>query len=202
VGAKDFLFDTEPAVSHLFDGLATYDSNRPPSILRYVDETGLVKMSKEENQTFLEAHESFFALEFARATLAGSILQVAYLGLKQFSPAGGLDAKCAKFGVAQGTTAQKLCIGREVHGIPIGLLIYAGRIQYNHWEDGQPSGAVAKKVFRELVLAYYDDMNFDMAYELTYPSPRPVSHYIVRLELGWHIYSEYASDMRSMLEIP
>ena len=36
MGAKDYLSDTEPAVRHLFDGLATYDSNRPPSILQYV----------------------------------------------------------------------------------------------------------------------------------------------------------------------
>ncbi|MCK4436113.1 hypothetical protein KAU87_04805, partial [Candidatus Bathyarchaeota archaeon] len=83
----------------------------------------------------------------------------------------------------------------------IGLLIYAGRIQYNHWEEGKPTNEVAKRIFDELVAAYYDNSHFDMVYVLDYPSPRPVSNYVLRLELGWRTYEDYESDMTSMLRV-
>jgi hypothetical protein len=199
--AQDYLNNTGVAVCYFIDGLHSYDSVRAPSIMPFIDETGMVKMTKTENEAFLDAYAKFFDLEFARATLAGSLLQVAYNCLKQYSP-GFEDADlCTKFSVKGGTPAEKFCLGRQVHGIPIGLLIYAGRIQYNHWEDGLPDNPVAKAVFQELVRAYYDDTSFDMAYELDYPSPRPVSHYIVQLELNWHTYDDYISDMRLLLKL-
>ncbi len=201
MAAQSYLTSTEPAVQHLFKGLNSYDAMKLPSITQYVDETGLVKMTKEENDIFLKAYQHSFALEFARATLAGSILQVAYLGLKQYSAGLEDTTICAKFNIQRGSSVEKFCRGRRVHEIPIGLLIYAGRVQYNHWEDGEPIGAAAKSVFRELILAYYNDLTFDMAYELSYPSPRPVSHYIVRLELKWRTYEDYLSDMKTLLEV-
>jgi hypothetical protein len=201
MAAQSYLDSTRPAVRHLFDGFNAYDSIRLPSILDYVDKMGMVKMTKAENEAFLEAYQRSFDLEYARAVLAGSILQVAYLALKKYSPSPSDTSFCSKFGILTGSIAEKLCLGRRVHGIPIGLLIYAGRVQYNHWEDGEPSDVVAKAVFRELVRAYYDNTNFDMAFELGYPIPRPVSHYIVRLELGWRTYEYYESDMRSLLNL-
>jgi hypothetical protein len=201
MAAQDYLDDTKPAVSHLFEGLNAYDSIKFPSILQYIDNTGLVKMTRVENDAFLKAYEQSFDLEFARAVLAGSILQVAYMALKTYSADPGDISTYSKYGIQNGSTVGKFCLGRQVHGIPIGLLIYAGRVQYNHWEDGEPSHVVAKIVFRELIRAYYDDTNFDMAYELNYPTFRPVSHYIVRLELGWRTYEDYESDMRSLLNL-
>ena len=199
MAAQDYLNNTEPAMRHLFDGLNSYDSMRLPSIRQYIDETGMVRMTKAENKAFLESHERFFDLEFARATLAGSILQVAYNCLKQYSPGPDDSVLCSKFSIKSDTIAEKLCLGRQIHGIPIGLLIYAGRVQYNHWEDGQPSNTVAQAVFNELIMAHYNDMSFDMAYVLDYPAPRPIAHYIVRLELKWRTYNDYISDMRLLL---
>ena len=83
--------------------------------------------------------------------------------------------------------------------VPIGLLIYSGRIQYNHWEEGEPGNKVTRNVFRHLLDAYYENPMFDLAYELEYPSTRPVSHYIVRIELNWKTYNHYLEDMRTML---
>ena len=197
--AEDYLQQTEPAVQYLFDGLEAYDSMRPPSIADFLDENGVVRMTKAENEAFLRAHEGFFALEFARASLAGSILQIAYMGLKKHSQVRGVSAQCSSLGVTKGAPAKKFCLGRDVKGIPIGLMIYAGRVQYNHWEAGEPRNKVAQRVFRELVMAYYDNQHFDMAYVLDFAGPRPVSHYIIRLELGWHTYDNYLIDMSAML---
>ena len=83
MSAELYIKQSEPAVRHLFDGLNTYDSIPLPSIMDYVDESGLVKMTKYENKDFLEAYDQYFELEFARASLAGSILQLAYVGDKE-----------------------------------------------------------------------------------------------------------------------
>jgi hypothetical protein len=199
MAVQDYLDDTEVAVRHLFKGLDSYDSLRGPSIWQYIDKTGQIRMTKAENEAFLADHIRSFNLEFARATLAGSLLQVAYNCLKQYSPGPDDPNVCAKFRVRSDTDAAKCCLGRQVHGIPIGLLIYAGRVQYNHWEDGEPSNAMAKTVFDELLKAYYDDVTFDLAYELDLPAPRPVAHYIVLIELKWRSYDDYISDMHSLL---
>jgi len=199
MSVESYIEQSRPAVQHLFNGLNEYDSLRIPSISDYFDETGLLKMTKEKNEEFLKAYGQHFALEFSRASLAGSVLQIAYIGVKRNSQDPPIGPECSKFDVAPGTTAAAFCLGRNIKGIPEGLLIFAGRIQYNHWEEGEPDRSVAQKVFRELVHIYYNDQNFDMAYVLDYPSPRPVTHYIVRLELGWKTYDDYESSMRSML---
>jgi hypothetical protein len=102
-------------------------------------------------------------------------------------------------GVSANSNLIRFAVGREVHGIPAGLLVYAGRIQYNHFEEGQPKNPVARGVFDMLLQHYYDDLTFDMAYELEWPAPRPVSHYIVRHELKWFKIAKYEADIRSML---
>jgi hypothetical protein len=201
MAAQEYLYNTEPAVRYLFDGLNSYDSMQLPSIRQYTDKTGMIRMTKVENKVFLENYEKFFDFEFARATLAGSILQVAYNWLKQYSPGPNDSIPFSKFNVKRGKDVEKFCVGRQVHGIPIGLLIYAGRIQYNHWEEGLPKNTVAQTVFNELIMAYYNDMSFDMAYELDYPIPRPIAHYIIRLELNWRTYDDYITDMQSLLEL-
>jgi hypothetical protein len=91
------------------------------------------------------------------------------------------------------------CVGRLVKNIPIGLLIYAGRTQYNHWEEGELVNTVARQVFVDLVASYKNDHDFDLGYVLDYPAPRPVAHYIIRLELGWRAYTEYVNDMNELL---
>ncbi len=194
-----YLQATAPAVRHLFDGLNSFEADQLPSIAQYIDDSGLVRMSKAEVDQFTQVYADFFALEFARATLAGSILQVAYVGLKRHSTNQAVTQACSSLGVSQASPLARLCVGREVHGIPIGLLIYAGRIQYNHWEDGEPSNPVAQSVMRQLYSAYSSDLTFDMAYDLEYPEPRPVSHYILRLELKWRHYEDYLRDMSPML---
>jgi hypothetical protein len=199
MSAIDYLETTEPAIKHFFDGLNGYDAMKPPSIAQYLDKSGLVRMSKSESEIFGQKYEDFFALEYARAILAGSILQVANTAIKMYSPGGQVTEQCRSLGISENSPLANMCVGREVHNIPIGLLIYAGRIQYNHWEEGEPNNIVAKNVFRHLISVYYDNMAFDLAYELNYPQTRPVSHYIVRLELNWKSFDYYSKDMRSIL---
>lgn len=197
---ENYLIQTEPAVRHLFNGLSEYKATIPPAIGNYVDETGQIKMTKEENDAFLNAHMDSFALETARASLAGSILQIAYAGIKAYSPNNTINQRCKELGVTmESKSALPFCFGKEVKGIPEGLIIFAGRIQYNHWEDDLLTSKVANMVFGELAQSYYNNMHFDMVYVLNYPEPRPVSHYIIQFELGWNNYDDYINTLRSLL---
>jgi hypothetical protein len=198
--AKEYLDSTEPAVIHLFNGLDAYDRNPPPSLIPFIDRSGQVRMSKVEADRFVQNHLDFLSLEVARASLAGSILQIAYMALKIYSKNIKVTTEESElFGITEGSNFTKFCVGRKVHDIPIGLLVYAGRIHYNHWDEGEPTGSIAKNVFNHLYLAYADNLTFDMAYDLNYPAPRPLAHYILRLELKWANYDDYLHDMKSLL---
>lgn len=199
VDLHPYVRETEPAVRHLFDGLSAYYSGRLRSVLDFSDEHGVIRMTKEENETYLRAYEAHFNLEFARAVLAGSILQIAYTGIKKYRLPENLPPRCLELNVRASTAGAAFCIGRTVNNIPLGLLIYAGRIQYNHWEKGEPSNSIAHQVFEALRSAYRNDPHFDLGYALDYPTPRPVGHYIVRFELDWISYDEYINDMTSIL---
>jgi hypothetical protein len=194
---EEYLKDTEPAIRHLFGGLSSYDLMRPPSILPYIDKTGHVKMSKQEADGFVQAHLDSFAFDTSRAILAGSILQIAYMAIRLYSKKGKANIKYQQFGITENNS--NLFVGREVHGIPLGLLIYAGRIQYSHWDEGEPDNKLASKVFAHLRSIYYDDLLSDMVYELDYPGHSPKSHYILRGELRWKDIDDYLKDMREML---
>jgi len=196
-----YIKATEPAVQHLFSGLAAYYSGHLPSILQYRGHDGIIRMAKEENEAFIKAYEAHFDLEFARAALSGSILQIAYTGIKKYGQSRTVSPRCLELNVKASTPGAVFCVGRPVRNIPLGLLIYAGRIQYNHWEEGEPSNPIAQQVFRELAASYSDDQDFDLGYVLDYPASRPVSHYIVRLELGWLSYQQYIEDMTTILPL-
>lgn len=199
MSVEAYLDETEPAVKYLFKGLDLYESIRPPSIMKYIDDTGHLKWSEKEADEMVQLSSEFLALEYSSSILAGSILQVAYVGIDLFSSNQTITPQCQAFGVEPGVKATKFCIGWTVHDIPVGLLIYSGRNQYNHWEDGEHLHKVPKKVFRHLLYAHLDNLWFDMAYELEFPSKRPVSHYIVRNELKWRTYNNYLEQMKAML---
>ncbi len=175
---NEYLSDTEPAVRLLFKGLNDYDSQL-------------------NNNREIQDYKKYFALEFSRATLAGSILQIAYVAIKKFSSIKEINPQYRSFGVKD--SHKKFCIGREVDGIPIGLLIYAGRTQYIHWESLE--NETVNKIFQHLYEIHAHDNSFDMIYDLNYPEPRPVSHYFIRLELQWKTTDDYLNDMNNIFSL-
>jgi hypothetical protein len=196
---QTYFEETEQAVRHLFSGMDYYDSIKPPAIAQYADETGTIKMSKEEAESLMRISQESMALMFSRATLAGSILQVAFLCIKLFSNNDLIPCKYESFRIKPGSTSIRFCVGREVNNIPIGLLIYSGRIQYNHWDEGVLTNEVAMNIFNQLYISYLENPILDLIYDLDFPEPEPKSHYIVRHELKWKSYTDYIHDMQSML---
>lgn len=199
MSAEGYLNAIEPAIRHMFAALAEYDAMPLPDILDYVDESGRVRMTPDENQEYMKQVIEYMELDEARAITCGSILQVAYSVIRLHSKNQSLSQLAIDLGITKGHAAEPFCIGRIVHDIPIGLLIYAGRIQYNHWQEGQPGNRVAKEILRKLYIVHSENLLFDLAYDLEYPSPHLVSHYIVRLELKWHGFEDFDADLRQML---
>jgi len=203
MSADAYLRETEPAVKGLLALLAYYDHlTPPPSLAPFVDEQGVVKLNRAEAKGYMHALDDSLALDTAKAVLAGSMLQIANKALQEHSANAVASAAARALGVSAGDACSRFAVGREIHGIPAGLLIYAGRVQYNHYEEGRPKHHVARAVFDALLKHYSEDLSFDMAYELEWPAPRPVAYYIVRHELRWLAYGGYETDMRNMLAVP
>ncbi len=196
-----YFADTEPAVRHMFAALSEYDAlTVPPSLAAYANEDGVIRMNRDEAAGYMSDLSDSLALDFAKATLCGSVIQVANMAIEQYSHNETVDSASAGLSVSAKSRVRKFCVGRQVHGIPLGLLIYAARIQYNHRDEGVPKNPVPKAVFEALYQHYASDLTFDMAYALEWPSSRPVAHHILRHELRWMSYDDYITDMREALE--
>jgi hypothetical protein len=200
VDADKYFAETEPATRHMFAALQEYDSvTPPPSLGAHADPSGVIRLNRSQAEEYMRDLTLSLGLEVAKATLCGSIAQVAYMAINQFSQKVAVDPECAALSVTAGSKAAKFCLGRRVHGIPLGLLVYAARVQYNHWDEGMPSNPVPRAVFDALYRHYANDLSFDLAYVLDWPAPRPVAHYVIRHELRWMAYNDYISDMRQAL---
>ncbi len=84
-----YLKDTEHAVRHLFVGVNEYES-----ILRGLTPPSRAK-SNQEVSAYMEAAHVYLARSFSEATLCGSILQVAFMGLYLHSENDVIPGDCA-----------------------------------------------------------------------------------------------------------
>lgn len=169
------------------------------SLEKYRDERGVIILDRDQALDYLIDLGDSQSLDFAKSTLCGAIIQVAYSGIVQFSKNLVIPESCKEMGVKNESKSLKFCTGRIVHDLPIGLYIYAARIQYNHWEEGFPTNLVAKNVFIHLIRIHYEDPVFDLAYEMDWPIPRPITHHVLLLELKWREYDNYLEDMNEMI---
>ena len=93
------------------------------------------------------------------------------------------------------------CVGRHVRNIPIGLIVYAGRNQFNHWDEEclrEPNQFIFEKlcVIESITKkgTFYRDPAFDLATQslLSYADN-------IRSILKWNDYDAYSNDMRDMV---
>ncbi len=148
---------------------------------------------------YMSAATTYFGRSFSEATLCGSVLQVAFMGLFLFSKNADIPDDCNTLVKGTNEKAIRFCAGRRVHGIPIGLLIYAGRNQFNHWDD-EAFDYPTTQVFGALLTSHYNNPLFDMAYELNYPARTLKANHVVLNELRWTSFAAYEADMRALLD--
>lgn len=200
---EQYFAETKPALLHIFSALDEYDRETPPpSLSDYADETGVIKLDRSQAKKYLSDVRGSLALDVAKATLCGALLQVGFTAINLFPRSDADPTELSRFKIKPRAKASRFCVGRKVCGIPVGLLVYAGRIQFNHWDERKLDNPVALRVLEALREFYRTDVTFDLAYAWEWPGPRPISHHIVRHELEWMAYEDFTSDVGALLHQP
>ena len=205
---RKYFKDTEHAVKHAYAGLAScwqYVEEAEEESLRPVEQDGMLHYlppRTPEERARLErsvaSYTKYFELKISEAMFAGSILEAAYMAIKIYSHNTSIPASCAAFVKPSKRTVLPFCIGPERHGVPTGLIIYAGRNQYAHWGDDE-THEVTAAVFDTLTTAFLDNPLADLAFDLGNPTITIYAGEILLTALGWTSYDVYLAEMKDLL---
>jgi hypothetical protein len=206
--AAEYLDKTESAVKILFDGIDAYFEvlrNEPSGVRSHSQ--GEVPLHEyvqwaaenpEKLQAAFQAQRSFVAESFALATLCGAVLQIAAKAIECYSKVDAVPEDCQDF--FSRPAIRPFCVGRRVHDVPIGLVIYGGRNQATHFND-EELHPLNEAIFRRLsngnpsiVDKGLRDPSFDL-------SDRKMTNFASNITtlLGWQSFHEYDEDMRALL---
>src|SRR5205823_3842707 len=139
--SDDYLRQTEHAVKHSYAGLDSCWQHYQQALQHWdISQVGqpMTAERKAALDRYLELAGKYFDLKFSEAMFAGAILQVAYMAIRLYSRNPSIPASCSGLVRPSQNSAIPFCIGKERHSIPTGLIVYAARNQYNHWDDEQP----------------------------------------------------------------
>jgi hypothetical protein len=152
---------------------------------------------QEALNKYLALAGKYFDLKFSEATFAGGILQTAYMGIRLYSRNDTIPKSCMNLIPPSNKSAIPFCIGRDRHGIPVGLIVYAARNQFGHWDDDEPH-RITKNVFEALSHAFFADAWHDLSFALSNPTIDIYASEVLLVALGWTTYDEYLADIKSM----
>ncbi|HSC80068.1 MAG TPA: hypothetical protein VLC08_06930 [Chitinolyticbacter sp.] len=202
----EYLQQTESATRALFTGIATYtallkagigpmfmpaeqDHEKSEEAYRRWQHENQAQLLHAARQAVVFLHE-----RFALSTLCGAVLQIAEKGLEMYSPNDKLPSNAPSLKLKP--PQAKFCVGREIRGIPLGLVIYAARNQHTHFNDStlrEPS----RTIFQ--ILAHVDGFTVpDPCFDLSNKSIHSFADNITAL-IDWRSYETYEQDMRAML---
>ena len=209
---NDYLHKTESACSKLFEGVDSYISilrdYQIPMFTTWVQDDETFKKEFEEWQLKnrdriaenINRQNKFVDESLAMSTLCGAILQIAAMAIQKFS--NNIEV-CQPFDsvISSNSKAARFCIGRKVRGVPIALIIYAGRNQYNHMDENKLN-ELNKFIFSQLAkIQSFNDKNkfyIDPAFDLANADIMNYSSNITAV-LDWKDYSIYKQDLIDML---
>lgn len=206
---QEYLIRTKSAVEHLMTGIDAYlqifKSVRPPVLVgTYSNEAERgaaleqwVKEKAEDIEKVLVMERTFLSEKYALSVLCGSLLQIAAMAIRLYSKNEQIPVDL--LGVVKAANAP-YCIGRRVREAPLGLVIYAGRNQYNHVDENKLSD-LNSTVFEWLATKHGCGINirdpaFDLKASLSWSYPSNITSLI-----GWRDYKTYENDMRSLLGV-
>jgi hypothetical protein len=199
---KEYLRKTDHAVKHFYEGLDTCWSYYQKA-LQHWDITKVRQPMTPERYAelikYLDLAGKYFDLKFSEAMFAGAILQVAYMGIRLYSCNTSIPPSCSKLVSQTYKTAPLFCVGPEHHGLPAGLIVYAARNQYNHWDDEKPH-MVTKNVFNALSVVFSDNVFSDLAFEISNETICIYANEILLTALGWTTYDIYLDEMKRLLK--
>lgn len=212
--AVQYLKQTEPAVRNIFGILQQYfsileDINLPVCIAPYTPEEGFgsafkkrQRQNREANGEASERLYEYLGYRFSIDTLCGSILQIAYRGINLYSKDKVVPSELSSMIKPKSISkVARFCIGRTVRGIPIGLIIYAGRNQYNHWDEESLRDPINEFVFNILAVKHgitRAERIREPAFDLNNEMIQIYSSNIFFI-LDWSSYDAYLADMKKLL---
>ena len=109
----------------------------------------------------LELVGKYFDVKITEAMFSGLILRTAYMAIRLYSRNKTIPPSCAMLVKPSQKSAIPFCIGKERHGIPGGLIIFAGRNQYNHWDEDW-SHPTTREIFDALSRAFWNIPSSDL----------------------------------------
>jgi hypothetical protein len=196
----DYFHQTEHAVKHAYAGLDSCWEYYRQALQHWdIGQVGqpMTPERKAALDKYLEQAGRYFDLKFSEAMFAGAILQVAYMAIRLYSRNATIPISCTSIVPPSKKAAIRFCIGKEVRGVPTGLIVYAARNQYNHWDE-EPH-EVTKNVFGALSAAFYSNMLADLAFDFSNPTINVYSNEVLLVALGWQSYDTYLAEMNSLL---
>lgn len=205
---SEYLSQTEKSVIQLFDSLVFYhdlirESLPPVFITDYLagdcNKDKFEAWEKENEAKIkysLEKQREYFGYTVSQGAICGSILQIAFMGIQKFSDNKSIPESCSDL-LSEKSKAVKFCIGRSVRNIPIGLIIYAARNQYNHMDENEYN-AVTTKIFDNIALNISDGSFKDPAFDLSNPNLVNYAHNAMGL-MGWNNFESYQKDIFSLI---
>lgn len=157
--------------------------------------------NKEGNAAAEAARTEFKSEVFALDILCGSLLQVADKAIECYSKNTFIPQAVQGF---IKPSSVKYCVGREVRGLPIGLIVYAARNQHMHFNEDslrEPSATVFERLATTPAHALMANAGpiRDPAFDLTNPSITSFASNVTAL-LGWRHYDDYSRDMHDLLK--
>lgn len=105
--------------------------------------------NKNEEEIISEAHQKYAVEAFSSSLLAGTVLQIAARAIELYSENTTVPDDWRKIG-RKNFPVPKFFIGRTVHTVPVGLVIYAGRDHYLKTYSGRVIEAINQEVFVRL----------------------------------------------------
>jgi hypothetical protein len=199
--ATEYNRKTEHAVRHFYSGLDSCWSYYREAVqhwdIRQIDQP----MTPEQHaglDRYLQLAGKYCDLKFSEATFAGSILQVAYMAIRLYSRNDTIPPNCITLVPSSVKRAIPFCIGPERHTVPIGLIIYAGRNQYSHWDDDS-AHEVNRSVFAAMSAVFRDNMFSDLAFSLANPAINVYAGEVLLTALAWRSYDTYLAAMTTLL---
>jgi hypothetical protein len=206
---RKYFVDTEHAMMSLFEILNFYlkilHENEIPIFLSETSDVNLrtkeyerwVAQNRKKFSLALEKEKEYFGHSVSKSTICGSILQIAFMAILQFSTNKKVPKQLLEI-INVESKATKFCIGENIRGVPKGLIIYAGRNQYNHMDD-ETFNYSTTYVFERLADFNSQKKIKDPAFQLSDPKIKNYASNIVAI-LGWKDYESYIVDMFNTLK--
>ena len=205
----DHINDTCLAVSKLMKTLSSFEQEIMNSLAR------MTKTSNPTEQT--NQVKNIFSQLIPRDAIAGAILQIAFMGMRLFPKTGSKNDTVAflERRVNETVTSKKecsypqsYCVGREIIGIPVGLLIFAARNLYNHQDEPVKKLQYYNKIIFEVLDNCFKKIGTTgLGFDLHSDKPIMYSYSVVML-LGWTYtvatpdpISTFRNDLKSIMKM-